>query len=349
MAAHGRLGHRIALASLTGLGLAALTFGASAQTAADVAMFSGPDRMDRIIAGAKKEGTFSLYSSSPVEDMGGIIAGFEKQYGLKVKVWRGSSEDIRQRTVAEARAGRADVDVLEFAGTDMEAMHREQLLQEVRSPTLADLIPGAVPAHREWVTSRLSVFTALYNTNLIKAADAPKTYADLLDPKWKGKLGIEAEDSNWFMAVADAEGEAKTVDLFRRIVATNGVSVRKGHTLLANLVPSGEVPLALTVYGYKADQMLHAGAPVQPLLLPPPVALLTAVAVAKSARNPHAAVLFWEYFLTDGQKILIAQDNMPSNRKVKEPPPGLIFTNAAKLLDEGDRWSKLYKDVFRAR
>jgi iron(III) transport system substrate-binding protein len=148
------------------------------------------------------------------------------------------------------------------------------------------------------------------------------------------------------MAVADAMGEQKTLDLFRRIVATNGMSVRKGHTLLANLVPSGEVPMALTVYGYMAEQLSHSGAPVEPLYLQPPVALPTAIAVARKAPDPSAAVLFWEYFLTDGQKILLTQDNTPSNFKVKAPPPGLIFINAAKLLDEGDRWTKLYKEIF---
>jgi iron(III) transport system substrate-binding protein len=335
--------------ALAALALATLSSAAMAQTASDAAMLSGPDRMDKIIAGAKKEGKVSLYSSSPVKDMKQITAGFEKKYGVKVELWRASSEDIRQRAVQEAHAGRANVDVFETASSDMEAMRREKLLQEIRSPTLKDLIPAGTPAHHEWVTSRISIFTVLYNTNIIKKADAPKSYEDLLDPKFKGKLGIEAEDSNWFMAVADAMGEQKTIDLFRRIVATNGMSVRKGHTLLANLVPSGEVPMALTVYGYKAEQLFHSGAPVQPVYLPPPVALPTAIAVARKAPNPYAGVLFWEYFLTDGQKILVAQDNTPSNVKVKEPPPGLVFIDAAKLLDEGDRWTKLYKDIFVGR
>jgi len=219
---------------------------AHAQTAADVAKYSGLDRTQKLIDGAKREGTLTLYSSAVIADSNAIIAAFARKYGVKVQLWRGSSEDILRRAVTEHRGGRDDVDVAETAATEMEGLRREQLLQEISSPVFADLMPQAVVSQRPWVTSRLSIFTAAYNTGLVKPADVPKSYADLADPKWQQKLGIEADDGNWLMAVAGVLGEAKTVALFRKVVATNGMSVRKGHTLLANLVVAGEVPLALT-------------------------------------------------------------------------------------------------------
>lgn len=320
---------------------------ARAATSAEVATLSGPDRLQRLIEGAKKEGGLQLYSSAAVEDMAGILAGFEKKYGLKVRVWRGSSADIRQRVLTELQANRFDLDVVESTGPDMEALQREHLLQRIDSPTLADLIPGAIPPHGEWIDDRVSVITAAYNSNLISTAQAPKSYDDLVDPKWKGDLGIEAEDSNlWLMGVAGVRGEQNTIDLFHKIVATNGVSLRKGHTLLANLVVSGEVPLALTVYGYKADQLARAGAPLQPLPLAPLLALPTGLGVARHAPDPYSAVLFWDYVLTDGQKILAEEDNVPTNRTVKEPPPGLTFIDSARLLDDGDKWVRLFHDIF---
>ena len=109
----------------------------------------------------------------------------------------------------------------------------------------------AVPSDRSWVGFCLNVLVQAYNTNLIKKTDLPKSYADLLDPKWKGKLGIEAKDDDWFAtAVHQLGGEEKGLAFFRKLVETNGISVRKGHTLLNNMVISGEVPLALTVYNY---------------------------------------------------------------------------------------------------
>ncbi len=319
---------------------------ARAETIADIANLTGPDRTQRLIDGAKKEGTVSLYSSAVTDDSNAIAAAFEKKYGVKVQLWRGSSEDILRRAVTEHRGGRDDVDVAETAGTEMEGLRREQLLQEISSPVFADLIPQAVVPHRPWVTSRLSIFTAAFNTTLIKPEAAPKTYEDLADPQWKGKLGVEADDANWFMSIAGAMGEDKAVALFRKIVAGNGMSMRKGHTLLSNLVVAGEVPLALTVYGYRISELKAKAAPIDGTVLPPAVALPTGIAVFAHAPHPSAAALFMDFFLGDGQRILFERGNVPTNRTVQEPPPGLAFVDVAKFLDEGDKWTKRFKEIF---
>ena len=318
----------------------------SAQTMADVAALSGPDRMEKIIAGAKKENTLTLYSSATTEDMGPIVASFETAYGVRVRTWRGSSEDIRQRGITEARAGRYDADIFETAGTELEPMQREGVMQEMKSPTLADLAPQALRPHREWVASRISAYVAAYNTNLVRKEDAPKNYEDLADVRWKGKLGVEAEDAGWFMTLASVMGAEKAEALFRRIVRTNGISVRKGHTLLANLVVSGEVPLALTLYGYKAGQLEAQGAPLARLALAPSIAQTTGISLARKAPHPHAAALFWEHYLTEGQKILVAQHNSPVNMKVKPFPADLVLLDPARFIDEGDRWQKLFREIF---
>src|SRR5882724_5454622 len=167
---------------------AVLTAGAYAQVPIDPAHLSGPDRTQRLIAGAKKEGALTLYSSAPIEVMSDVTNAFTKQYGVKVDLWRGGSEEILQRVVTESRGGRAAADVMETAGPDIEAANREKLLQTVETPVTAQLMPEAVAANRPWIVSRLTVFTIAYNTNAVRKADAPKTYQDLLDPKWKGKL-----------------------------------------------------------------------------------------------------------------------------------------------------------------
>ena len=149
----------IALAGLflpAGGSLGAQSKAAPASTSAAIAGYTGADRLQRLIEGAKKEGEVSVYNSAPVDDMRVFTAAFEKKYGVKVKVWRASSENIVQRAVTEARAGRFDVDVAETNSPEMEALHREKLLQEVKSPYLQDLIPQAAPPHREWIGTRLN-------------------------------------------------------------------------------------------------------------------------------------------------------------------------------------------------
>src|SRR5437764_8276752 len=126
--------------------------------------------------GAKREGTLTIYPAATVDGMGGLTAAFTKKYGIKTQVWRASSEIIIQRAATEARGGRFDVDVFETDGVAMEAVYREKLLQEVRSPLLADLMPQAIRPHKEWIGDRLQIFTAAYNTRAIKKDDLPKSY-----------------------------------------------------------------------------------------------------------------------------------------------------------------------------
>ena len=321
---------------------------AAAQTLADLANYSGPDRTARLIAGAKKEGTVTLYSSATLADQSAILSAFQAKYGIKVQQWRGSSEDIRNRALTERAGGRFDADVAETAGPDMEAMVREQLLQPLlATPVTARLIPQATFPHHSWIATRLSVFVGAYNTNVIKRAEVPKSYEDLRDPKYKGKLGIEAEDANWFLSVVGYMGEAKGLKLFHDIVATNGISVRKGHTLLANFVGSGEVPLALTAYSYRVEQMKNAeGAPVEILYLPPVIALPTGAGVFKKAPHPNAALLLLDFYLTDAQKILASREAVPTDPTVKAPPKDMIFVDLPKFLDEGEKWTKLFEQTF---
>jgi len=332
--------------------LLVLAMPARAQTLADLANYSGPDRTERLIAGAKKEGTVTLYSSATLADQSAILKAFQAKYGIKIQQWRGSSEDIRNRALTEYSGGRFDVDVAETAGPDMEAMVREQLLQPVSTPAAAQLIPQARMPHGGWIATRLSVFVGAYNTDVIKRSDAPTRYEDLRDPKWKGKLGIESDDANWFLSVVGFMGEQKGLQLFRDIVMTNGMSIRKGHTLLANFVGSGEVPLALTAYSYRVEQMKNGeGAPVELLYLPPVVALPTGAGVFKKAPHPNAALLLLDFYLTDAQRILADREAVPTDPRVKAPPKDLIFVDLPKFLDEGEKWTKLFQETFvnRAR
>jgi iron(III) transport system substrate-binding protein len=318
---------------------------AQGATLAELAMYSGPDRTERLIAGAKREGMVSVYSSLTVDDMKVFGGAFEKKYGIKLQLWRSSSEDILQRAVVEARGGRFEVDAIETSAAEMESLHREKLLAEVKSPHIADLTPAALRPHREWIGDRLNLITTAYNTNLIKPAALPKTYEDLIDPKWKGKLGIEADDSIWFGTLIMALGEEKGLKLFRDMVRANGLSLRKGHTLLANLVVSGEVPFTLTAYQYKAEQLKKSGAPIEWYVIPPGIARFLGTGVMRRAPHPHAAILFLDFMLSDAQRLLLDREFTPTNMKVKPLQNDFKVIDPAQMLDEGDNWSKLYDQI----
>ena len=311
--------------------------------------YAGADRMDKIAAAAKKEGTLTLYTTIAEKDLPAIIKPFEDKYGVKVVVWRAGTDKVLQRAVQEARAGRNEMDVVHFGSPEMEALAREKVLAPVTSPLHKDLLPGSVPPHRQWAATILSVWVQAYNTNLVRKADLPKSYQELLDPKWKGKLGIEAKDDDWFAtAVHQLGGEEKGLAFFRKLVETNGISVRKGHTLLNNMVISGEVPLALTVYNYMPQQAKAKGAPIDWFAIEPAIARSNAVGVAARPKHPAAALLFYEYLLgPEGQKAFTSIDYVPTNTKVESPVKGIriMATDPIRSLDEADKWSKLFEEV----
>lgn len=334
------------LTSLLAAAGAMLAMGAAAQTS--LATYEGADRMPRLIEAAKKEGTLTLYTTIAEKDLPAVIKPFETKYGIKVNVWRAGTDKVLQRTLAEAAAKRDEVDVVHFGSPEMEALSREKVLMAVKSPTYKDLTPGSVPPHQQWAATLLSVWVQAYNTGLIKKEDLPKTYADLLNPKWKGKLGLEAKNQDWFQTMVEVMGGGdKGMKFFNDLVATNGLSPRKGHTLLNNMVVSGEVPMALTVYNYMPEQAKKKGAPIDWFVLEPAIARSNAVGVAARAKRPNAALLFHEYMLTDAQPLLVGIDYVPTNTKVDSPLKGvkIVITDPIRSLDEATKWEKLFDDT----
>jgi iron(III) transport system substrate-binding protein len=317
--------------------------------AADVAAIAGPDRLQRLIDGATREGALTIYTSAQTDDLGPVVSAFEKKYGITATVWRSSSENVLNRALQESRAGRHTVDVVETNGPELESLHREQILQRVTSPHHEDLIAPAIRPHGEWVGTRLNVFVQAYNTKLVKREELPKTWEELADPRWKGRLGIEQEDSDWLAGVLSDIGEARGREVFRDIVAANGVSARRGHTLLAQLVVSGEVPLALTVYNYKAQQLKTEGAPIDWFTIGNAIARPNGVGVARQAPHPHAAVLFYDFELSEeGQRIIAGRDFVPTSRAIDTPlnMVPMTFVDARMSIDEYDKWKSLYDALF---
>jgi ABC-type Fe3+ transport system substrate-binding protein len=340
---------RVAAALALVLSLASCA--ARAQALQELALYRGADRQQRLTEGAKKEGSLLFYTTYPNEYASLLVEGFRSRYGVKVNVWRARSEIVLQRVLAEARAGGLAADAITVFAPAAETLRRENLLQEVRSPYHEDLIPSAVPAHREWVATLQHVIVQAYNTEMIRKADLPRTYEDLLEPKWKGKLAIEGDDHEWVSSVIADMGQGGAA-FFRDLVANNGLSVRSGHTLLTNLVASGEVPLALAVYQYSVEQAKKKGSPIDWFVIGRAVSIANGIAVPKTAPHPHAALLFYDYILSpQGQRVLAGIGYVPTSVKVESPVKGvnLKFLDAATLVDEQEKSFARFETIILKR
>lgn len=198
------------------------------------------------------------------------------------------------------------------------------------------------------MATRLNLFVMCFNTNQVKKSELPKTYDDLLDPRWKGRLAINADDSEWLMSAFEPADEARGLGLFRQIVATNGITVRKGHSLLAEMVTAGEIAFSLTCYNYKIDQDKKAGAPVDWITIGPAIARPNGAGVSRRAPHPHAALLFYEYMISEAQGLLQGLELVPVSVKVESPLKGreVKFVDPKRALDEQEKWEKVFNEIF---
>jgi iron(III) transport system substrate-binding protein len=311
-------------------------------------MYQGADRDAKVLAEARRQGQVVMYTSLNLKDSVPITDAFEKKTGVRVQLWRASSEKVLQRSVTEARAGRFACDIIETNGPEMEAAYREKLLEEFYSPHFKDLPPAAFPKHRHWIADRFNFFTIGYNTNLVKPEEVPEKYEDLVHPRWAGRVGIEGGDADWFGAVVKSMGEEKGLAFFRKLAEARP-QVRTGHTLMAELVASGEIPLAATLYNHNIERLIVKGAPVKWKAITPTFGRPNAIGVARRAPHPHAALLFADFMLSkEGQTLIKERNRVPASLAVDTNLNKFAFQmiDPVITLDENERWEKLWSDLF---
>jgi iron(III) transport system substrate-binding protein len=330
---------------------ASLALAQSAQKNDEVFRYRGPDREAKLVERARQEGTVVLYTSLAPTESKPLADAFEKKYGVKVELWRALSDKVVQRVVTEAQGNRHTVDVVETNGPEMEAIAQEKLLAEVYSPYLADLPADGIPPHRTWFPDRLNFFVVGYNTQKVQRSEIPATYEGFLDPKWRGRIGIEATDSEWMAAIVKKWGEAKGMDYFRKLAAMKP-DMRKGHVLLAQLVATGEVPVGLTMYNANIESLKKKGAPIDFVPVQPVIARPQGIGVAKSAPHPGAALLFVDFVLSpEGQKLYESMGRVPASTKVKSELNNFAFvmTDPNIVLRESQKWEALWNELFLSK
>ncbi len=339
------------LSSIAGLVASFALCAAFAQAPAgndDVFRYRGADRDARLLEKAKREGAVVLYTSLAPTESKPLAEAFEKKYGVKVELWRALSDKVVQRTITEAQGRRHAVDVVETNGPEMEMLAREKLLAEFHSPYLADLPAEAIPAHRLWIPDRMNFFVVAYNTAKVQRGDIPASYEGFLDPKWKGRIGIEATDAEWMATLIKKWGNDKGLDFFRRLAAMKP-DMRKGHVLLAELIAAGEVPVGLTIYNSNVESLKKKGAPIDFVAVDPVAARPQGIGIARQAPHPHAALLFADFVLSpEGQRLFESMGRVPASTKVKSHLNNFPFTliDPVTILDEAGKWGKLWDELF---
>jgi iron(III) transport system substrate-binding protein len=322
-----------------------------AASLAELARYTGADREQMLVSGAKKEGTLTWYTSLTAYKE--IVDVFEAKYpGIKVETYRASSAGLIKRTLTEAKARRYVVDVFETTPPPLMLFRDEQLLMPYTTPGIAsypeDSKEDAPKGLFYWVTDRESFIGVGYNNNSVSAKDAPKNFEDLLKPQWKGKLGFAGTDTGERMigAMLKARGEEFVRKLKDQDIRLHMIS----GGALNELVVSGEVAISPTIFRNHVLMSVEKGAPVGWAPMDLVVSNAGGSAVAAHAQHPHAALLFVDFILSlEGQKIF--EEKFKYGTPMKNygfkrwyPEKGLTTAQYEQL---SDKWRVLLREIGR--
>ena len=260
---------------------------------------------DALIEGAKKEGQVVFYASMEAQSAQRLTAGFERKYPfIKVNATRIGSERMATRLVSEAQARKVQADVVNQSGFDFYGVLQKGVFDVYNSPERAALATEYKDERGLWVMNAATLNVIGYNTRLVPAANVPKSFWDLTDPKWKGQLLMDENESKWMAGMMTHYGESKTVELLRKL-ATQEIQFRVGHTLIQTLAAAGERPIVVVAFANGVERLKKDRAPIDWVAVEPIIGLTFGLALVKDAPHPNSAKLFIDYLLSkEGQEII---------------------------------------------
>src|SRR5258707_7327042 len=305
--------------------LTAFAFGpAFAQSSDNPAMYRGPDREQRLLEGAKKEGQVTVYSSMIADQaFRPILNGFEaKSPFVKPQYVRDDPPQQLQKVMAESRASRMVVDVLESTGLEV-PVRAANITQSFWSPQTEAYGKGHTDPENFWAPTRYSYLGTCYNTNLVKPGEI-KSFADFLDPRWKGKIawsGTVIGAMLFITGLRNFMGEEQALAYLQQLAKQDIVSIASANRVVVDRVMAGEHALCLDAFLHHPIISARKGAPVAPLPLDPVLTVVSSVMLPKAPPHPYAAMLFIDYLLSkEGQARLQSADYFPAHPAVPASP-----------------------------
>jgi iron(III) transport system substrate-binding protein len=287
---------------------------------------------------AKAEGELVLYSSLNNEQIVTLVDAFKIKYPfIKPSFYRGTSERVLQRVTTEAKAGRFAVDILTSAGFQVQLMKEAGVTQRYVPADAAAYGDGFKDPDGHWINLHSLLNTMAYNTQLVRPNEVPKKYDDLIAPRWKGRLGVNLHDPEWYVNLQRRTGKEKARNYLKALAAQQP-GLRDGHSITAQLLAAGEFHAVTNTYAHIVARIKGQGGPVQYVFDEPVITYIHPVALAKSAPHPSAGKLFMSFILSaDGQKILRDQGRIPGHRDVD---PQVFSLRNVKLFASDPRLAK---------
>lgn len=315
----------------------------------------------QLIDAAKKEGSVTWYTTLVVNQVvQPIVQGFQAKYGITVNFASAPWQETAFRIINEGKAQATKADIFDSLPA-YAAIHSAGLVAPYVSDAAKDYDAAYKDPSGYWTANIIQPLSPAVNTDMVSPSDIPHTYADLLDPKWKGKMAWTNSPSvggppGFIGAVLSSMGEEKGMDYLHKLAQQKIANVPSNPRVVLDRAISGENPLVLAIYNYHAAISKSQGAPIDWIKMEPLVAHVGLVALTKGAPHPNAGKLLIDYILSDeGAKVMADAGYIPTNKNVQSSAPDLtpgenykIFLVTPETYEKNiDAWTKIYDDLFK--
>ncbi|HEY1372383.1 MAG TPA: extracellular solute-binding protein [Candidatus Binatia bacterium] len=299
---------------------------------------------------AKKEGQVVVYGAQVPQAMDGVNKGFEKKYGIKVEYWRGSSTQVAERALSEFRAGKPGYDVVE-GNRGVQLIMRDEGLFAKFIPPSSNKFPEKFKEKDGMITPwRALPISILYNTEMVKANEAPKTFDELLSPKWTGKISMpdptrHTTTAQFLWNLSKFKGD-KWLDYVKALAKQKPILVESLAPVTTTII-KGEAPVGITYIKYVKQ---YKG-PVTYVLMDKYLTDPNYMSLSAKTTRPNAAKLYIDYICSpEGQKATAEEGEFPMLPGVVPPikdaekvVPGMIFMDNPSE----EEFNKLMHTTFR--
>jgi len=275
------------------------------------------DRAETVEREARKEGELIWYAAMASDRAGELIKAFESKYPfVKIRFQPGGAGRQLEQLLVEHRTKKPRADISNTRRSYVGVMAKAGAVARYRTPLRASLRDGFTDKEGfvNGIYAQPRVF--LFNTRMVARDKATQSFEDLLDPRWKDKLGMDTTDYDWLAPLIDYYGRGKALELAGKL-AKQQLNLRRGPTLLAQLAVAGEFPFVIDAFPEEIMQMKSAKAPVDFIFSEPfvPVKTPTTISISSGAPHPHAAALFVDFLLAKaGQDLMAGQGRWVSRK-----------------------------------
>jgi iron(III) transport system substrate-binding protein len=309
----------------------------------------------KIVEAAKKEGKLVAYVSMLTENATALLAEFKKKYPfIDTSLYRANTQKLLPKIQLEARTQQHQADVISATFTIWNELTRGKLIMKYDSPERSRFPADLKDADGYWNILHLGVQGMAYNTKMVPPDIAPKSYEDLLHPRWRPKqIAMDYRDSSWMAVILEIMGEAEGIAFMKKLAAKD-LYMRENNNLLTQLLAAGEFPVLANTYLETFAKIQKAGAPIEWVAGRNPIPASThLLGIYAHARHPNAAKLFVDFLLSrEGQSLTAnvigtypANPDVESELRKKTAGYRLHPVNP-KMMSRFDEINKQYMEIF---